>query len=901
MPVFGTQTALDLSILGDLVRKNFRCFLFMSLVLCGVSVNADSGAMVSCLNKVEELATEHGMSVGAHTGDNIRRCVEDFLILNSGKNFIPEEETCGPMCKLKQNAVSAYGAEDYSGLLVKSLSANQISKIEQYRGENTPLQERVSDSLKKFLTRNGGSVEGFEALKFIIIETVHLYVKAEVEAMGVTLGTNRGEGGIMEGLEDCLFKSQTDGHITTCVGKFKENAPYNVGELILTYYLEEHFKSKFTNEEYAEVQEAAFIGYATCGMNYYFDSNNSHVETSNRIKSCAYASLSEAFLKAAEETLARHMNIEGDQLSEAVVNFTQTCTASNIFKVKNSEQYMALGEYTPDEFKDLILSCVETFALKTLSQVGKDKVETNASVRALVAEEERSGFADKAIERGLSTCLEILPAGVSVSKCENILFTVAAQDLFELILKQKFETYKKKFIFIESMNISEIVAAGVSATSACNAGLYSDLEVFLEMSEREVEVKLAECFKVGIEETLQAPLETYIHEKIDDNTTLQKYRIRFGEEERGVIKNSFNQCVSNNLLTENGFESILESSKTFLDQCVFEVLKEVVLSSLDLILEKTLRSLGFGSLETRELLEGYRSQEENIFKHIEDANSKEEVEASLLTADKDILRVIADDVIKMLILKKSPLDFSQKDVERLTEEGKKSLFECIETEELSFCSVKTERDVMNLGVRIFLPGAVADEISIKLKPWLTGSDKEKNVKIEGLHLHSLFKSKIETPAGRNLVRLLVEEIMIGRSIEQVKEMREVLEFVMNVLESSQAHMEIISYYLIQPEINKSLNGLVGPLIFSGNFRRATDWRSIVKTLHGRAAMDLFKGYVREAVVEGRVPYMEQVSESMRGPIKAAIFEYEDIIQEHCPGRMRQGQCFEILDRVDQNL
>ncbi len=497
--------------------------------------------------------------------------------------------------------------------------------------------------------------------------------------------------------------------------------------------------------------------------------------------------------------------------------------------------------------------------------------------------------------------MTILPDTFSIEKCENYLFTIAAENLFEMILTNKLKEYSEQFTFLKNVDIGEVINDGVAEVKICNENLYDGkAEEFLNLSAEQTEVKLADCLKVGIVTSLDIPINTYIAEELDNNEILKKYNKIFDEASKQQIKEDFSSCVYGHLSADEGFSSLLETSETFLNYCITETTKNVVLNSIGFIIRGELRKIGFSSTESRDIFNAYIGQDQNLIKEMENAEADAEIKRLLQNADKEIVKDISESVIRLLISKKSPVSFSRANNAALVSLGKRELISCLEDNELKVCSGKVEKTVMAMGVKIFLPDAVVEEVEQRLKPWFSGNNTEKNQKFQSLNLRALFAEKIETRQGRRLSNEIADAISAGRTIGQVKRMSKVKEFVYDTLVSSSYRINNISYYLIQPEINKGVRGLAG-LIFNGKFRRAADWRSVRRTPSGKQVMDIFKGYLRDFIVNDRGPSIEQIKTSLKRLIKKAMFEYEDIIQEHCPNNMRINQCFPILDRVDRTL
>lgn len=900
------------------MRKNLGYLLLASILLCGGTANAELDTILVCHEKIQILSEGLGLEEPVSKSDDIRQCVEEMLNLNSGEIALQKSgDSCDSFfgCSLSSSWISSYDAEDFIKLLRKNFKEDEIKKIDEYQDKALSFDERIKKSHEDFVKIEEASDykeeegEYFASLEYILKDTIEVYVKAEIESMGVSLESSDGQtlravDALLKGFDACLKPAKTDRHIKICTQKFKINAPFRIGKIIVSEYLKEYFELKLSKTEYSGVEELAEISYASCGIDYYLNPSEDleEVDWIKRVKVCAYKSLVTAFLKSVDVLLSNQMQ-EGDGSALMAAGLTSKCDSANLYI---SNEYEDFEGYTVAEFKDLLLSCVDRVEIEAVSSVAAGLIAENESVMAIVDVENLEVFTVEVLKEALPVCLERLPEGMKPEDCRNYLFAISSEKLFALVLREKIESYKDKFSFIQ--NFDEIIKEGVAESKKCNKEIYDkDFKGFLEMSEDSIGIRLAECLKKGIIKALQSPLGGYIDIELDGNEILEKYDVVLGDTYKKKIKSDFNVCISGRLSAENGFESILETSKTFLEPCILESFQKVTLHGMGLVLRKALRSMGISSKEAGEILKEYEEADDSVFVDIQNAESVKEIEGILFTADKEIIKDISEYVIKFLIKKKSPIRFSKRNMRVLIAEGKRSLISCLEEQELNVCSEEVEKDVMELGIRIYLPDPVSVEIADKIYPLISGDRAARLAKIKGLKIRALFASRIETRAGRRLSRLLARKLIEGASISQIKETPEVLTFVYETLSSSSSHMNSISYYMIQPAINKELSGFFAGIIFSGRFRRSGDWRSLRRTRSGKIAMGLFLGYMRGAVVEGRSLSMDTIVGEMKGPLKDGMFEYSRIIRKYCKqsrgdeGYLNQEACYNYLDRVDQSL
>lgn len=912
--------------------------LLLMMLLVGSAASADDQALLQCNNSIEGLLKDYKVStegvLANLQSDKIRQCMENFLKANEGANFVSrEKDECGMTCGFKKWWSSDYGAEDFTKTLEENLKAKEIIVLEHYNKEYKPLLKRVETSLDAYNNKleEGASAQPestatdtYEALKYILNDLIGDYVRAEIEEMGVDLNSeNRSEATavevslILKELRSCFVYAKTQKHIETCTAKFKKNAPYKVGGIVIGHYLDTYFKKKFEAKSFSEIEEAASMSYANCGMLYYFNDDIT-AENLKKIKSCSYIGLLSAFSVAVEKIISQFVDLSDEDLNKMTVELKSRCREAGLFDEDNPNRAKRLGEKTPEEFQGLLLSCQDVVTKGAISKIGVLQISSHESVKAVVPDlEERKKFAESAIKRGVPTCLKVLPEGMSPEMCENIIFSISAEDLFEKVLLQEIELYKEDYEFLKDVNLSEVVAAGVAAVRLCHEDLYKDIESFLQKDRSDAELDLAKCTRKGIVAALDRPIEGYLNQELDwepatsdksedglkGNKVLRKYDIRFEEEDKELIKDNFKTCAEAGISAEKGFSSVIESAKTFLTPCVLATTKSVILDSADLILYKELHRMGFKPDEIRTMVKEYKESSDSVFSKIEGSETNESLQALLLTADKEIIKGIAGDVIELLIKQKTPVSFSRANMRELIKEGKRSLFKCIKSKEITACTDSVEVDVMAMGIRIFLPEEAASVTETELKPWFKGSNAVKNRKMEGLNLRALYIRRINSTSGYNISRDLARKMLDKKNpqtVAKLKKDKKLREFVYEAINSSPRHMLSISYYLIQPQIEQKAANYGLRSITRKKMQRALDWRYISKTSSGKAAMRVFKKHFKRVVVESAAINMKNVEKEMSGLLRNAYSEYRKLIKKYCVNK-NADQCAPIMDQVDKTL
>lgn len=756
--------------------------LFISLAAC--DAYADSDALDLCLEKQAYLFKDLGLPVEPPKYDNLGQCVESFVESNrAGYHLrrLEAESPCGFICKKKQDFLrSFYGFKGYANLIKKSLDEKDQQAIESHLGIS------IIDYIEAEISR--APKYGFPFLKKIIKDFSEVLIEIQLKRVDFEkqkITQSEATEIMMSEIKECLKDATTETGIKFCVAIFKNNTTYKLGALIQKELLNRYFSNNVPKGEFDNFLQDAKKSYNVCALEYFYASVASKVKVSEKILPCVYNSIFESFLKVAVKTVQEKSELTEVEASGAVFKLVGSCSENQIIQKKGVERYKILQTYDEESFTDYLLNCQSSLTVGVVGEVGVQTIAGHPSVVDILGKAKAQAFANAVIEESLPECVNRLGVSSSPEHCKNYLFARTVSKLFPIVLDERISAYKNKYTFLSTELITESKDNGLAELDKCQRESYKDFKTYSRLDSKVAEVTVAKCLRESILVSLDKIVDAYIANELSNNKTLVENGIDFDFKRKRDIKLNFISCSALNIRTGDGLDSVLESSQTFLDTCILSNTKDVVNKVFrDLVVENLL-SAGLTGSQSRALYAKYKTRENGLLYKVNNAQTSDEMNGVLENAKPKVVLDLSDDVIRILVLKKSPVKFSEKNMLNLISTGKKTLKKCLPSSTVRACADKAEDAVVRLAVKLFLPTAVNDEFVDKLSPSL--SRKEINqFKIKSRIANSLKeveasddKPKIVT-TGSKILDFITSEIKKETSIDKIKSNPRVIKYVLDV-------------------------------------------------------------------------------------------------------------------------
>ena len=738
---------------------------------------ADTAHLSLCNSKAKLLTDSLNLPKHSVEYDNLGLCVENFVELNQAKNHVLEyerENSCGLVCASKKKyAESFFDDGSYTKKLTKNIDEKDQEELKNHIGMS--VKDFVAEEYNALLADENRKVDfGFPFIKKLIVDisnfTIEIQLK-RLEDMSNDEKENLKSKFLLK-IKDCLKAATTEAGIKSCVSIFAVNTTYKVGAHIQKELLDTHFSGRFSDRDYEDLSKNIRKHYDACAISYFYSSAGAGYKSNEKILPCVYNSIFEAFVDTAYRTIKAESDLREPEVKAVISKQIGACGKQNIIALSGEERYEVLQSYTEKEFTDYLLSCQESLTIGAVEEIGSQTIATHPSVVSIIGKEKAKGFAVSIIKEALPKCLKLLGKDADPKDCTNYIFSQTTDKLFPVVLDQKLNSFKSEFSFLTPELIEESKKNSLTTLQECHQKAQSDFKSYSSLGEKASEVLTAKCLRSSILKSLDKIIDEYIKMELSQNKVLIENGISFGFRRKQKIKDDFLSCSAFNIKSSGGLESVLKTSETFLDICILKTTKDVVFEVFDGLVVENLVGVGITRTQAEKIYSEYTKTDQNLLVQVQNATSNTEVEALLAGAKVSIISSLSQSVVKSLIVQKSPVDFSEKELEVLVASGVGSLRACLKTADLDICSAKAENKVVRQAVKVFFPKAVADEFKNTLKD--SFSDEEiKSFKIK----EKVLKGIKDTTLGRETLEFIVSEIDKGSSVEDLKSNQKVIRFI----------------------------------------------------------------------------------------------------------------------------
>lgn len=790
---------------GAGVSKKLIFTFVMAFSLILSKAVASNDAVELCNSMSEDRARNTGLSFEPVRGDGIGLCLSNFVKINSPKAHVLEfekENPCGFICRSKFGILArTYNADGYVGLIKERLTVEELDKVEKTTGislEQLVLKEynlvevynsQRATTLAK-VKRNEGRAAyireafsykvkeyGLPLLKSIILEFSKLSLKARAIDLKIENSKDVIEdiNALKSEIAECLEVVTTENGLGLCVEKFEENTVYKIGRRTLDVYLDQNFETRVDKKTYGVFKQRALKLYDICSIEYFFNAEEILKKQSDKILPCVFNPLFESFVKIAKDLIIKNSKMNQVEVQNLAVELIDKCGESSLLSLAGNARRRELQKFTVEKFTNYLLNCQKSITLGVVAKVGSKSISEHPAVIDILGKEKAAIFADEILVAEIPLCFQKLGTDEEPEKCVNYLFAKTAKKLFPQVLEQRFLVFKTKYSFLTDELIKDSRMAAQAELNSCQKNLFKDFRSFSNMNSKNAEILTAKCLRQSILSSLEKVVDAYVQSEIQNNKVLQENGIVFGPSRKKQIKADFLSCTALNISTSEGLKSVVRTSSSFLDKCVLSLTKDVVQESFGTIVLENLLELGLSSEQVAVVYADYKKTPNNLLEAVLNSKTTTEVESHLVGAKEKIISSTAQDVIKFLMINKSPVSFGPDMVESLSKAGAEELVNCLMSRELADCASEVETGLTRRAIEAFLPQAAYDEFTKALKS-VVSSSEIKSYKI----LEKIEKDIRTSKKGKELIAYIIEEFAKGVSVDEIKKDKRLTAYISGV-------------------------------------------------------------------------------------------------------------------------
>jgi len=807
---------------------------------------AEKKPLELCRQKIQKLDSELS---GFSKPDNISQCVKNLVKAGDPAEVVSryeKESSCGFLCKSKWVLLSkTYGLNGYVSLIQERLDAESVLKLEETTGSS------FTKIVKTFYDQE---IYGLELLKKVISYIASVSIKAQAQELGIYgfASVEKSVEVLSEKMNSCLEVAQTEEGLGICTEQIEKIAVLDLGRHSLIHSLDQNFRSLTSSIKYLEIQQNALRRYDECAVIYYFDENIESVDLSEKIYPCVFNPLIEAFLSVAVDKVMQSSDFSKETAIKTVSDLAGQCEGFSYVSLKGVKRLKALQNVSVATFTKTLISCQKALTLGVVEKVGVATIAEHEAVLEILGAARAQKFADEVLKEELPKCLEKMENDEHPEKCENFLFSKTASRAFPIVLKQKFTEFKKDFLFLNDELIKDSIEKALNEMTLCQQATFEDFEDFLSLESVEAEISTSICLKTSILASLEKIVEIYVKAEVQNNKILVENGVNFGPGQRKKLKQDFFTCASANITADGGLNSVVRTASQFLDKCVLKLTQSVVSDVFETLVFDKLFETGLKHSQISQIFENYKSSPGNLLTAVQNAKTPEEIEDYLSDAERKIINAVAEDVIKFLVLNKSPIALSEDVISQLSAAGAADLYLCLGEKELAECTTTVEKFVMKKAVESFFPEAVNSELSRSLSGVLSASDLESYGILKKIREDVSLGSR-----GQEVISYIAEQIARGESIEEIQKDRRIVEYTIEVV------IEPISSDLIRKLIVKKSPLAFGPKDMSVLVQAGKG--ALLKCLSSGDDVDTCPGRAERAVLEKAVVvYLPKAVESELG-------------------------------------
>lgn len=782
--------------------------LFIFLMVFGLVLSSAQAAdedLKLCLEKSESLAASLNINLESSQSDKIGPCITNFVRINNPRLIVEEFErvnSCGFICRSKWTLLArTYNVDGYvdlikervkkdelekvervTGVSLRSLVSKDYSAIESYNAERQEYLNEVARTkgriARKREERTYPEKEyGLPLLKSIVLAYSKLTLKSQALDLKIdkVIEVQQTVTSLEVEIEDCLKVVTTEEGLGLCVEKFEENAVYKIGKHTVDVYLNQYFENRIEEAKYSSFKQGAVEQYDVCSINYFFNERETVEKKSDKILPCVYNSLFESFIVVAEILVSKNSDMSQEDVKEVVTGLVDKCGVNSIVSLTGNTRFRALQKFSVDGFQEYLLTCQKSLTVGVVTQLGSASISEHPSVIEILGKARAKTFAGEVLQVEIPKCFDALGSEDEPEKCENYLFAKTASRIFPIVLEQKFNQFKIEFPFLTDDLITQSIAIAQVQLKDCQEKMYQDFRSFSEMESVKAEVVTAGCLRDSILSSLGKVVDVYIQTEIQNNKILIENGIVFGPSKKEQLKTDFFSCAALNISTSGGLKSVVDTSSTFLDKCILSLTKDVVLETFGTIVLENLLEVGLSSDQVALIYADYKKDPDNLLTAVTVAENTSVIERILAGAENKIIYSIAGDVIKYLILNKTPVQFEPEVIKNLSNLGAAQLITCLEKNELSVCAVQVETELMQKAVEVFLPKAAFEEFKEALKGVVSSED------IKSFGVLAILEKDIRTSQrGQELTAYIASEFSAGKTVEQIKKDPRIVSYITDV-------------------------------------------------------------------------------------------------------------------------